>query len=232
MSQKFYTMKELPESERPYEKLEKNGVKSLSDAELLAILIKNGTKQKNSIDVARDILNAHPVYKGLFGLFHLTTPELLAIDGIGKVKAAQILSAVELSKRLAQEAKPRGRCLNSAEKIAQFFMEEYRTLETEHTVVFYLDGSNRLLFKEVLFMGSVTNCNVSPREILRHGLQYDATHFVVVHNHPSGDPTPSMADIAFTQRLKSGGECVGIQLLDHIIVGDFRYVSLRERGHI
>ncbi len=232
MNKKFYTTKELPESERPYEKLEKGGVKSLSDAELLAVLIKTGTRHKNSIDLARDILQLHPVYKGLLGLNYLSTNELQQIDGIGKVKAAQILCAVELSKRFARQKKPERIQFDSPAHIAELFMDEMRTFDQEHTRVLFLDNRCALICWEELFVGSVSNCSVNPREILKRALQYDAISIVLLHNHPSGDPTPSMSDIQFTERMCQAGELVGISLLDHIVLGDYNYVSLKERGHL
>lgn len=232
MKQKFYTMKELPESERPYEKFEKGGTKSLSDAELLAVLIKTGTRQKNSIDLSREILQLHPVYKGLFGLHYLSANELQKVDGIGKIKAAQILCAVELSRRLAQQKKPKRTSFHSPAQIAGLFMEEMRTLDQEHTRVLFLDNRCSMICWEELFIGSVTNCPVNPREILKRALQCDAVSIVLLHNHPSGDPTPSMSDIRFSERMRQAGDLVGITLLDHVILGDCRYVSLKERGHL
>ncbi len=232
MSQKCYTMKELPESERPYEKLEKGGVKTLSDAELLAVLLKTGTRNKNSVELAREILQLHPVYKGLLGLHYISTSELQQIDGIGKVKAAQILCAVEFSKRLASQKKPERTQFDSPAQIADLFMEEMRTLDREHTRALFLDNRCGLICWEELFVGSVANCSVNPREILKRSLQYDAVCIVLIHNHPSGDPTPSTSDIHFSERLRQAGELVGIKLLDHIILGDCQYVSLKERGHL
>ncbi len=232
MSQKIYTMKELPESEQPYEKLENLGVSVLSDAELLAVLIKTGTREKTSVELAREILGLHPVYKGLLGLHYLTGTQLKRVDGIGKVKAAQLICAAEISRRMAKQKKPENTPFHSPGQIAEYFMQELRTKETEHTVAVFLDNRCRLLCNEVIFVGSVSSCVVSPREILKKALQYDAASFVLLHNHPSGDPTPSTSDIEFSALLKEAGELIGIPLLDHIILGDCQYVSLKQRGHI
>lgn len=232
MDSKFYTMKELPESERPYEKLEKNGVESLSDAELIAVLIRNGSPHKTSVGLATEILNLHPVYKGLMGLHYLSDKELQRIDGIGKVKAAQLLCAAEISNRMTRQRKPENERFDSPGTVAGYFMEEMRTKENENTIVVFLDNRCRLIRHEVLFVGSVSASMANPREILKRALQYDASCLILLHNHPSGDPTPSSADIALSERMKAAGELIGIRFLDHIILGDCQYVSLKQRGHI
>ena len=232
MSQKYFTMKELPKSERPYEKFEELGVSRLSDAELVAVLIKSGTRNKNSIEIAREILNLHPVHKGLMGLHYLSDRELKHVNGIGRVKAAQLLCAAEISKRMSMQRMPERESFHSPGTVAQFFMEEMRTRETETTIVVYLDNRCHLIRYEILFVGSVSSCVANPREILKKALQYDAACFILIHNHPSGDPTPSQADLSLTERIRSAGELIGIHLVDHIILGDCQYVSLKERGHI
>lgn len=232
MDLKFYTMKELPESERPYEKLEKNGVESLSDAELIAVLIRNGSPHKTSVGLATEVLNLHPVYKGLMGLHYLSDKELQRVDGIGKVKAAQLLCAAEISNRMTRQRKPENERFDSPGTVAGYFMEEMRTKENENTIVVFLDNRCRLIRHEVLFVGSVSASMANPREILKKALQYDASCLILLHNHPSGDPTPSSADIALSERMKAAGELIGIRLLDHIILGDCQYVSLKQRGHI
>ncbi len=230
MTQKFYKMKELPESERPYEKLEKSGVGALSDAELLAVLIKSGSKKRNSVEVATELLDLHPIYKGLLGLNYLSDRELKQVEGIGQVKAAQILCSVELSRRMARIRKPKMTRLDSPAAVAEYFMDEMRTKETEHSIVAYLDNRCHLLRHEMLFVGSASSCLANPREILKKALQYGATSFILIHNHPSGDPTPSEADILLSERLKEAGDLIGIALIDHIILGDCQYVSLKQRG--
>lgn len=232
MDSKFYTMKELPESERPYEKLEKNGVESLSDAELIAVLIRNGSPHKTSVGLATEVLNLHPVYKGLMGLHYLSDKELQRVDGIGKVKAAQLLCAAEISNRMTRQRKPENERFDSPGTVAGYFMEEMRTKENENTIVVFLDNRCRLIRHEVLFVGSVSASMANPREILKRALQYDASCLILLHNHPSGDPTPSSADIALSERMKAAGELIGIRFLDHIILGDCQYVSLKQRGHI
>lgn len=178
MSQKYFTMKELPKSERPYEKFEELGVSRLSDAELVAVLIKSGTRNKNSIELAREILNLHPVHKGLMGLHYLSDRELKHVNGIGRVKAAQLLCAAEISKRMSMQRMPERESFHSPGTVAQFFMEEMRTRETETTIVVYLDNRCHLIRYEILFVGSVSSCVANPREILKKALQYDAACFI------------------------------------------------------
>lgn len=232
MRKENFTMKELPDSERPYEKCERYGANNLSNAELLAVLLKTGTKKKTSLSLAMEILNAHPSYKGLMGLHHLTRQDLMRIQGIGRVKAIQILCAVELSKRLAKECKSSAPYFCRPNQLAAYFMEEMRNLETEHLYMAALDTSGRLLYDQAVFKGTIRYSVVNPREILRLALQHDASQYVILHNHPSGDPMPSHEDIDMTRRLSEASDLVGIPLTDHIIIGDNRYISLKERGLI
>lgn len=230
--EKKYTMKELPASEKPYEKCLESGPGVLSDAELLAVILKTGTKNKTSRELATEILTLHPVYKGLMGLYHLSRQELLSITGIGDVKAIQLQCVAELAKRLARERKKEGIRICCPKDAACFFMEEMRNLETEHFYAAYLDASGRLLHYEVVFIGTIQTSLANPREILRHALRFDAAHFIVLHNHPSGDPLPSEEDIQTTRKLQKAASIIGIPLMDHIIIGDNQYISLRERGNV
>lgn len=232
MKKNYFTMKELPVSERPYEKCVSFGVEQLSDAELLAVIIKTGTKEKTSLSLAMDVLQSHPSYPGLIGLKHLAYEDLTCIKGIGRVKAIQLLCVVELSKRMARTTKKDSVYLRSPSEAADFFMEEMRNLETEHLYVAYLDASGRLLRHQIVFIGTIQSSIANPREILRLALRYDAAHYIVLHNHPSGDSTPSKEDIVITRRLKEASEIIGIPLMDHIIIGDNQYISLKERGCI
>lgn len=232
MKRNTLTMKEMPVSEKPYEKCMRFGAGMLSDAELLAVIIKTGTKERTSLSLAMEVLQKHPCYKGLIGLYHLTLKELTEIKGIGSVKAVQLLCLSELSKRLARQTKDDSARFCRPVEIASFFMEEMRNLETEHLYVVYLDASGRLLHYEVVFVGTIQTSMANPREILRLALRYDAAHYVVMHNHPSGVPTPSPEDIAITKRLMEASGIIGIPLMDHIIIGDNQYISLKEAGYI
>ncbi len=223
-------IKELPSSERPYEKAERYGVGVLSDADLLAIIIKSGTSEKTCVELAHDILNMSETYPGLLGLYHAKFQELLRINGIGRSKALSLMCVAELSKRLTRLTRSSGRRLCGAEAIASFFMEEMRLLETEHFYAAFFDAMFGLIKYEDVFCGTVDCSLASPREVLRLALTYDAVQIVILHNHPSGDPTPSMADDMVTEMFEKACECVGVRFIDHIIIGDNCYISYLETG--
>lgn len=230
LKKKHLTIKELPLSERPYEKFEKYGVNSLSDAELLAVIIRSGTKGRRSIEVASAILNVSKRETGLLNLHTATEKELMEIEGIGRVKAIQLLCVAELSKRISRETKKKRLALLTPEAVAEYYMEDMRHLKYEQVILLLLDIKNRII-KDVLLSKGNGNCTtILPRDIMTMAIKYEAFHYILLHNHPSGDPTPSGADIAITKRLIKAGELIGIQLLDHIIIGDNKYVSFKERG--
>ena len=225
------TIKELPQTERPYEKALHYGVRVLSDAELLAVILRSGTKEKTSVELARDVLTMPGRYQGLLGLYHAGEPELMKIHGIGRVKALELLCVAELARRMARmEHASSGMEFRRPAQIADFFMAEMRMYEREHFYVALFDASCHLLKYEDLFQGTNHTSIVSPREALRLALRYDAFGMVVLHNHPSGDPTPSPADDDTTTRFYEACETMGIVLYDHIIIGDNTYISYMECG--
>lgn len=226
----FFTVRELPESERPYEKFMQYGPKQLSDAELLAIIIRTGTNQMQSIDLARMLLKHSSMYSGLKGLNYMTIEELMKIKGIGKVKAIQILSVVELTKRMSKAIGEECLRLNSPEAVANYYMQDMRHLTIEQIVLIMMDSKSRLIKDMIVSSGTVNASILAPREIFVNALKYEAVNIIILHNHPSGDPTPSNDDIYSTKRIKEAGNLIGIKLMDHIIIGDNRYVSLKERG--
>ncbi len=226
------TMKNLPASEMPYEKCIQSGAASLSDAQLLSVIIKTGTKNRTSLALAHELLQLSPSYGGLLGMHHLKLQDLMQVKGIGKVKAVQLLCVVELAKRLAKQTKENLTHLCNPSDVAAYFMEEMRNLETEHFYAAFLDASGHLLHEDIVFKGTIQSSIVSPREILRLALAYDAAHYIVLHNHPGGDPTPSDEDIHITRRLCEASGIIGIPLMDHIIIGDNQYISLKERGYL
>ena len=229
---KYMTIKELPESERPYEKCEKYGASVLSDSELLAIIIKSGNRNERSTDLASRILMMKESRYGLNVLNHVSMKELCSINGIGKVKAIQLMAVAELSKRMAEDIKREGITFEDSDSIAGFYMEKMRHLEREQTRLLLFDMRMKMISDMEIFKGTVGRSFMEPREILIEALKADAVSFVLLHNHPSGDPTPSTADIEITKRLKSAGDLIGIKLKDHIIIGDKRYVSLRSTGEL
>lgn len=227
---KYLTVKELPECDRPYEKCEKYGPSVLSDSELLAIIIKAGYKDLRVTELASRILNLNGNRFGINILNHLTFKELKKIKGIGRVKAIQLLATAEISKRMAEDIRREGISFANADQVAGFYMERMRHLEREQTRILYLDSRLKLISDIILFEGAVGKSMMEPREILREALRCDAVNFIMLHNHPSGDPIPSEQDKNVTKFVKTAADHVGIRLRDHIIIGDNRYVSFKADG--
>lgn len=227
-----HTMKSLPEEERPYEKCRKNGPGVLSDAELLAVILRTGTKGRSSVELAREILNCSRVKSNLFGLYHLTACELCGIKGVGQVKAVQIQCIAELSRRMAKAKAGEGRRLTSAKAIADYYMEDFRHLEQEQVFLLMFDNKGMLIRDAMISKGTVSQSCVSPREVFLTALANHAVYVILMHNHPSGEVTPSREDRELTARMWSAGNLLGIALMDHIIIGDRRYYSFREHGQI
>ena len=224
------TMKELPPEERPYEKCLRNGPESLSDPELLAVIIRTGSRQENSLSLSKRVLEMDGG-DGLLGLLHRSLPELMEIPGIGPVKAVQLLCIGELSRRIwRQAASGEELSFHSPQAIANYYMEEMRHREQEELRAMFFN-TKQVLIKELLISRGTVNASLAtPREIFIEALRYRAVSLILVHNHPSGDPSPSREDVAFTKRVRLAGEMVGIALLDHIIIGDNAFLSLKERG--
>ena len=225
MEQSFTPIKNMPESERPYEKCQKYGVKSLSDAELLAVIIKSGTKNKRSIDLAMQVLGADD-QDGLAGMCRLTFQDLTKIKGVGTVKALQILCTIELSRRIAKASLGDRYVFDSAEAIAAYYMEDLRHLKQEHLILLMLDTKNQLIADSMITKGTVNAAMISPREIFIEAMKHEAVNIILVHNHPSGHPVPSQADIEITKNIASVEKLLGIHLLDHIIIGNRCYETL------
>ena len=224
------TMKELPEWERPYEKCRRQGADSLSDAELLAVILRSGTRDFNCVELAGEVLSLSVSRPGLLGLHELTDAQLQQIPGIGPVKAMQLRCIGELCIRMADTKYEDGIRLTKPELIAGRYMEHMRHLDQEHILLLLLDSKCCLLQELTLSIGSVNQSILTPRETLIAALQYKAVHMILLHNHPSGDPSPSHADIQVTKRVKEAGELIGIPLIDHIIIGDQQYISLKEQS--
>jgi len=224
------SIKQMAREERPYEKCKAHGAEVLTDAELLAIFIRVGIRGENSIELAKRILESSCLAKGFLGLQHLNIAELMKIKGIGEVKAVQLACISELSKRMARARLKERTAFTSPEDIAEYFMEEMRHKEQEELYVLMMDGKNRLLHYTPLFKGTVNASLVSPREVFIEAMRQQAVGIALLHNHPSGDPSPSREDILITRRIRETGELVGIPLIDHVIIGDTRYVSMKERG--
>jgi len=229
---KYLKVNELPESERPYEKCEKYGPSVLSDAELIAVIIRTGSRNERSTELACRILSLHGGKYGPAVLNHLSFKELTKVKGIGRVKAVQLLCAAELSRRVSMHTTEKSVYFKNAHTIASYFMESMRHLEREQVRVVFLDSRMKLIGEKVLYEGTVGMAPLEAREILREVLKYDAVYFILLHNHPSGDPEPSSTDISSTIRIKEGGQNIGVRLFDHIVIGDNRYVSMKEAGYL
>lgn len=223
-----YTMKELPESEKPYEKVWESGTKGLSDAELLAVILRSGNRQKTALKLAQEVLCREQ--GNLLNLNQLTLKELMDISGIGKVKAIQLKCIAELAKRIAATSYRNSLQVTEPITIANYYMEQLRHDKKEKLVLAMFDVKNCFLGDEILSVGTINSSLVSPREIYLRALQSQAVNIILLHNHPSGDPTPSKEDIRTTTRVAECGNMLGITLIDHIIIGDNKYTSFREKG--
>lgn len=222
------TMKEMPESEQPREKFSRYGAQALSDAELLAVILRNGTRDMTAIQLAQALLAQRD--QNLLNLIHMNLEDMRRLPGIGPVKAAQLKCIAELAARIARTDRSRHVCLNEPASVASYYMESLRHETKEKLLLSMFDAKSNLLGDEVVSVGTVNYSLVSPREIFIKALECHAVHIVLLHNHPSGDPTPSEADIMVTQRVMESGSILGIALADHIIIGDNRYISFRENG--
>ena len=221
-------MKNYPVSEKPYEKSLRYGVEILSDAELLAVILRTGTKETNVVETARFFLQLGN--QNLLNLYHCSMEDMMGIPGIGKVKAIQLKAVGELSKRISKENITKPIYMTSGEQVAAYYMEQFRHEQKEHLYLLFLDTKCRYLGEEEVSIGTVNASLVSPREIFIAALGKKAVSILLLHNHPSGDPRESQEDIAVTRRIQECGELLGIHLLDHVIIGDNCYISFKEKG--
>lgn len=225
-----YTIKDLPEEERPREKLYRYGSKALSNPELLAIIIRTGSKEETAIEISQRLLAMDK--RGLALLADISFEELTSIRGIGKCKAAQILAAIELGKRISIACNMEKIKITSPLDVVNVLMEEMRYLKREHFKVVLLDTKNQIISIENVSIGNLNSSIVHPREVFKIAIRRSSASMILVHNHPSGDPTPSSEDISITKRLLESGKILGISILDHIIIGNKTYVSLKEKNII
>ena len=232
MSELTVTMKHLPPQMQPYEKCVAFGPDFLTDAELIACILRSGTKEYTSVALADYLLKIRKGKEGLTGLCSLTFEELTEVPGIGKVKALQIQCIFELAKRMSKSEAAKTLKFDEPYTIANYYMEDFRHREQEHLLLLLLDNKSNLLGEKLLFTGTVNASLVSPREIYLEALRHHAVGIILLHNHPSGDPTPSDADRRVTKKVKEAGALLDVSLLDHIVIGDKRYVSFREEGYL
>lgn len=224
-------IKDLRPELRPDEKFLKLGPKALSDAELLAIIIRCGNGNEHSVELSEKILSLKSNgCINILSIFDYEINELIKINGVGKVKALQIKALCELSQRISQSKAWDKIIFNNPASISDYYMEQLRHLKREVVVLLMLNSACEFIKDEILFEGTVSSALFSPREIFIEALKYDAVNIVLLHNHPSGSPKPSDEDIWGTRRVYEAGQMIGIELLDHIIIGDNKYISLNEEG--
>ena len=218
-------MKDLLPDDRPREKLRHHGVAALGDNELVALVIGSGTRRANALSVANALLAAHG---GLHGLTRGTADDFVRIAGIGRVRAAQLVAAVELGRRTLAHAPSARLLIRGPGDAASYLMPRFGSRGVEQFGIMLLDGKHRVMRTAVLAIGTLNSSIVEPRDVFREAAIGGATAIVVFHNHPSGDPTPSPDDVALTRRLVAAGSLLGIDVVDHLILGDARYSSVKE----
>lgn len=219
------TIKQLPPELRPRERLVRYGASSLSNAELLAIVLGTGAKNRTAIQLSAKLLVS---FETLGAVSSSTVEELCDIDGIGEAKAAKLLASLELGKRVCTASPSDKSAISSPQDVADLLMGEMRYLDREHFKALVLDTKHQVLRVVDISIGSLNSSIVHPRELYKKVIRHNGAAVIVAHNHPSGDPTPSPEDIAVTKRLVEAGTLLGVELLDHVILGDGRFVSLKE----
>lgn len=216
---------DLPAEERPRERLARHGVEALSNRELLALLLGTGGRQASALDLADTLLEA-----GLRGLGGRTLAELEKQKGVGRAKATRILAALQLGARLASEGHAEAPVFRRPEETARYLLPRYAARPVETFGVLALDVRHRLKKETVISVGCLTSSLVHPREVFQEAVVSRAAALILFHNHPSGDPEPSAEDVALTRRLQASGTLLGIEVLDHVVLGAGRFVSLKDRG--
>lgn len=229
MDDKNTMIRDLPPDERPREKMQAIGPEGLSNAELIAILLRTGNARESALHLAERIISKSG---GLRSLPDLSLEELQSFKGIGPAKAVQIKAALELSKRIATTLNNNETSITSPRHVADLFMEELRYKKKEYFKLIILNTKNKVISREEISVGSLNASIVHPREIFTSPIKKSASSIILVHNHPSGDPSPSKEDLAVTRRLVDAGNILGIEVKDHIIIGDGCYLSFKEKGLI
>ena len=221
-------IREMPEDERPRDRLLKYGPEALSNAELLAIILRTGTQKENIINLCSRIFSEY----NLKQLSQANVSKLMEIHGIGTAKAAQIAAVFELARKLEGFTDEPKRKIRSPADVYSILYPKMREQKREKLVALLLDTKNQVLREEVISIGSLNANIVHPREVFKAALLESCASVILSHNHPSGDPTPSREDIAVTEKLVEGGKLLGIDVLDHVVIGDGRYVSLKDEGYV
>lgn len=225
------TIKKLPTLERPYEKAQMYGIENLSNSELLAIIIKTGTKEKTSVELAQEILSIEQSEKeNIQFLQNVSIEELTKIKGVGSVKAIQIKAICELNKRMTRPIEKKKIKIKTAENVAQLVMNEMMYEKREKVKILILNTKNILLKILDISYGGTNSAVIEPKDILSEPIKMGAPKIILVHNHPSGDPTPSKEDIELTRRIYNAATILGVELLDHIVIGNHKYISIFSIG--
>jgi len=218
---------DLPKNERPRERLARYGADTLSNAELLAIILRTGTKNENIITLCNKLIKETG---GLNGLLNMNLDEFMELRGIGKAKATQLMALSELSKRFKTYRAGDMYKISQPKDAADYVMEDMKSLDVEHLKVIMLNTKNMVISVRDVSIGSLNSSIVHPREVFCEAIKKRSASIIVCHNHPSGDPTPSNEDINITNRLRECGKIIGIELIDHLIIGNGVYISLKEKG--
>lgn len=222
-----FTIKEMPEEMRPRERMLRNGPEALTDVELIAILLRSGTPTSTSLELAAQLLAR---FEGIRGLMAAGIEELQEVKGVGPAKAIEVRAALELGRRVAASPAAERPVIRTPDDAAAVVMENFRHLDREHFGVLVLNTKHQVLAHDRVSVGTLNSSSVHPREVFKNAVRRNAAALVLVHNHPSGDPTPSRQDIELTRRLVEAGQIMGIEILDHIIVGDNKYTSFKAEG--
>ena len=225
--EKSFKIMDLPKNERPSERMLRYGAGTLSNAELLAVILRTGTKKENIITLCNKLIKESG---GLNGLLSMNYDEFIALHGIGRAKAAQLLALSEISKRFKAYRSGDAYKITNPKDAADYVIEDMRNLNVEHLKVIMLNTKNIVISVQDVSVGSLNSSIVHPREVFCEAIKKRCASIIVCHNHPSGDPATSTEDINITKRLKECGKIVGIELLDHLIIGDGIFVSLKEKG--
>ncbi|MGP1588871.1 MAG: RadC family protein [Oribacterium sp.] len=226
-------LREHRQEELPRERCRLLGCAALTDGELLAILLRTGTREKSVLELSEELLHWNPEFDGLAGLIHYSAEELQSISGIGEVKAMELTVVGEISRRIwSRKIRKRTKRFRNAQDVMLFCKEDMRSLGYEEIRVLYLDNQMQLIREHAVSRGTCNHSALSPRDIFIEAFRLRAVCMVLVHNHPSGIPEPSEEDIALTRELEKAGDWIGITLVDHIIIGDNCYYSFKEQGII
>ena len=229
MSHYSTKIQEMPLNTQPRERLLSFGEKALGDHELLAILLRTGTKEENVLQLALRLLNH---FHHLSELKKASIDQLQQVKGIGLIKAIELKAAIEIGYRIHQHHPPKQGAITSTNAAGEWLLHEMFDLQQEHLICLFLNSKNEIIKSQTIFIGTVNSSVAHPREIFKEAVKYPTARIIIAHNHPSGDTTPSTADLNFTKRMIACGELMGIELLDHLIIGNRSYISLREHSEL